>query len=192
MFYVYHYIVVLSYCSMVLLLVDIYITYHYYRIMMYHFGFLYTHCVLHMVTISMLRDSEETVLNWSALVTVGALTVGFCWIWILPISMVRISRKWSQDLLFSPDQDSPIVWKVHLKIKLPSKKVLYSRWKSALELPPNSPSMPGHNHRIWLCPIMAQTQPTIRVATPNKDLATSCAAHTAILVFFEARKAATH
>lgn len=58
--------------------------------------------------------------------------------------------------------------------------------------PPHSPSMPWHNHRKWLCSIMAQTQPTIRVATPNKDLATSCAAHTAILVFFErARKAAT-
>lgn len=59
--------------------------------------------------------------------------------------------------------------------------------------PPHSPSMPWHNHRKWLCSIMAQTQPTIRVATPNKDLSTSCAAHTAILVFFErARKAATH
>ena len=75
MFYVYHYIVVLSYCYIVLLLVDTHIAY-YYRIMMYHVGFLYTHCVLHMVTISMLRDSEETVLNFKCLGYCGFLN---CW-----------------------------------------------------------------------------------------------------------------
>lgn len=82
-----------------------------------------THTVsfsLHMVTLSTLGDSKETVLNWSALAAVGCfhvppffpnlkvtplecwLTIGFCWIGILPISIVGIPFDNSDPILNQP------------------------------------------------------------------------------------------